>query len=83
MIFRFDYLEELLRIMDREQIRSTHDMLKSLFDGTALQKKQQPLIVDKNYIKVTKEEWDMEEGKGTSCFCSSIRNVFFRNIKPL
>ena len=63
MIGRFDYLEELLRTMEREHIKPTHDMLKSLFDGTALQKSRQPLLVDKATIKMTREEWDMEEGK--------------------
>lgn len=63
MIGRFDYLEELIRTMEREQIKPTHDMLKSLFDGTALQKKHQPLLVDRAALKMTKEEWNMEEGK--------------------
>ena len=63
MIGRFDYLEELLRTMEREQIRPTHDMLKSLFDGTALKKKEQPLLMDKKKVRMTREEWDMEEGK--------------------
>lgn len=63
MIGRFDYLEELLRTMEREQIRPTHDMLKSLFEGTALKKKEQPLLVDKKNVRMTREEWDMEEGK--------------------
>ena len=60
---RFDYIEQLLRTMEREQIKPTHDMLKSLFDGTALQKRQQPLLVDRATIKMTREEWNMEEGK--------------------
>ena len=38
-------------------------MLKSLFDGTALKKKENPLLVDRTTIKMTKEEWNMEEGK--------------------
>ena len=63
VIGRFDYLEELLRIVEREQIRPTHEMLKSLFEGTALKKKEQPLLVDKKDIRMTREEWDMEEGK--------------------
>ena len=63
MIGRFDYLEELLRTMEREQIRPTHDMLKSLFEGTALKKKEQPLLMDKKNVRMTREEWDMEEGK--------------------
>ena len=63
MIGRFDYLEELLRTMEREQIRPTHDMLKSLFEGTALKKKEQPLLMDKKNVRMTSEEWDMEEGK--------------------
>lgn len=63
MIGRFDYLEEILRRMEREQIKPTHDMLKSLFDGTALKKKEQPLLLDKTIIKMTREEWNMEEGK--------------------
>ncbi len=63
MIERFDYLEETLRRMEREQLKPTHDMLKSLFDGTALKKKQQPLILDRASIKMTREEWNMEEGK--------------------
>jgi hypothetical protein len=63
MIGRFDYIEELLRTMEREQIKPTHDMLKSLFDGTTLKKKEQPLLVDKKNIRMTREEWNMEEGK--------------------
>ena len=63
MMGRFDYLEELLRTMEREQLRPTHDMLRSLFDGTALKKKEQLLLVDKKSLRMTKEEWDMEEGK--------------------
>lgn len=55
MIGRFDYIEE--------QLKPTHDMLKSLFDGTALKKKEQPLLVDQKNIKMTKGEWNMEEGK--------------------
>jgi hypothetical protein len=62
MIGRFDYIEELLRTMEREQLKPTHDMLKSLFDGTALKKKKQPLLVDKKNIRMTKEEWNMEYG---------------------
>jgi hypothetical protein len=38
-------------------------MLKSLFEGTALKKKEQPLLVDKKNLRMTREEWDMEEGK--------------------
>ncbi|SDE53807.1 hypothetical protein SAMN05421636_105426 [Pricia antarctica] len=63
LIGRYDYIEELLRTMDREHIKPTHDMLKSLFDGTALKKKQQPLLLDKASIQMTREEWNMEEGK--------------------
>ena len=63
MMGRFDYLEELLRIMEREQLRPTHDMLKSLFDGTALKKKEKPLLVDKKNLRMTRAEWDREEGK--------------------
>lgn len=64
LIGRFDYLEELLRRMEREQLKPMHDMLKSLLDGTALKKeKQQPLLLDKASIQMTREEWNMEEGK--------------------
>jgi hypothetical protein len=45
MMGRFDYIEELLRTMEREQLGPTHDMLKSLFDGSALKKMEQPLLV--------------------------------------
>jgi hypothetical protein len=63
MMGRFDYLEELLQTMEREQLRPTHYMLKSLFEGTALKKKEQPLLMDKKNLRMTKEEWDREEGK--------------------
>ncbi len=56
-------MDETLRRMEREQLRPTHDMLKSLLDGTALKKKQQPLLLDEASIKMTREEWNMEEGK--------------------
>jgi len=63
MMGRFDYLEELLRTMEREQLKPTHDLLKSLFDGTAVQRKQQPLLLEHKNRMMTREEWDMEEGK--------------------
>ncbi len=63
MMGRFDYIEELLRTMEREQLGPTHDMLKSLFDGSALKKMEQPLLVDKKNLRMTKEEWNLEEGK--------------------
>jgi hypothetical protein len=62
MIGRFDYLEEILRTMEREQLRPTHDMLKSLFDGTAHKKKERPVLVDRKSIKMTKAEWNLKEG---------------------
>ncbi|HEA19528.1 hypothetical protein LCGC14_0719680 [marine sediment metagenome] len=66
MIGRLYYIEELLRTMEREHIKPTHDMLKSLFDGTALKrKKQQPLLLGKASIQMTREECDMDEGKVT------------------
>lgn len=63
MIGRFDFIEETLRRIECEQLKPTHDMLKSLFDGTALKKKEQPILVDKKSIRMTREEWNMEEGK--------------------
>jgi len=56
-------LEETLRRMEREHIKPTHNMLESLFDGTALKEKQPPLLLDEASIKMTREEWNMEEGK--------------------
>ncbi|TXN36147.1 hypothetical protein FVB32_16450 [Flagellimonas hymeniacidonis] len=60
---RFDYIEEVLRRMEREQLKPTHDMLKSLFTGMSLKKKEQPLLVDEKSMRMTREEWNMEEGK--------------------
>ena len=60
---RFDYIEQLLRDLERKYLKPTHDMLKSLFDGVAPKKKekQQPLLLNRNTIKMTKAEWRMEE----------------------
>ena len=63
MMGRLDYIVELLRSMEREQLKPTHDLLKSLFDGTELKKVEEPLLIDKTNIKMTKEEWDRAEGK--------------------
>ncbi len=62
MMGRFDYLEELLREMECNT-KATHDMLKSLFEGTVPKKREQRLLVDKKSLRMTREEWDMEEGK--------------------
>lgn len=59
---RFDYLEELLRAMECST-KATHDMLKNLLYGTAIKKREQPLLIDKKDLRMTREEWDMEEGK--------------------
>lgn len=62
MIGRFNYIEELLRAMEREQIKPTHDLLKSLFEVNASKKNKQPLLVEKGLKKLTSEEWHREEG---------------------
>ena len=63
MVGRLDFIIELLRTMEREQLKPTHDMLRSLFDGTELKKVEEPLLIDQANIKMTKEEWDRAEGK--------------------
>lgn len=61
---RFDYIEQLLRDQERKYLKPTHDMLKSLFDGTALKKeRQQPLLMEKTMLLLTKEQWDLVERK--------------------
>ncbi len=63
MVGRLDYIIELLRTMEREQLKPTHDLLKSLFDDMELKKEEEPLYIDHANIKMTKEEWDRAEGK--------------------
>jgi hypothetical protein len=63
IIGRFDYIEELLCKMESQQLKPTHDLLKSLFDGTAFKEKKEPLFVDKKNVKMTIEEWNREKGK--------------------
>ncbi|WP_339701623.1 BfmA/BtgA family mobilization protein [uncultured Roseivirga sp.] len=60
---RWDYIEQLLRDQERKYLKPTHDMLKRLFDGVApvRKEKQQPLLLDRNSIRMTKAEWRMEE----------------------
>ena len=53
---RFDFIEELLRTIEREQLIPTRKMLESLFDGTALQKKKKPLLVEKNNVQIPERE---------------------------
>ena len=62
MMRRFDYLEELLREMECNT-KATHDMLKSLFEGTAPKKREHPLLVGKKDLRMTREEWD-KQGPG-------------------
>ena len=78
MMGRFDYIEEILRRMENEQLKPTHDMLKSLFDGTALKQKQEPLIIDKSSIKMTEKEWNSKEVKVS---IEQYQNVIKRGIK--
>ena len=63
VVGRLDYIVELLRTMEREQLKPTHALLRSLFDGMELKKEEEPLLTDKANIKMTKEEWDRVEGK--------------------
>ncbi|MBD0780121.1 hypothetical protein HPE56_20170 [Maribacter sp. ANRC-HE7] len=62
MIGRFDYIEVLLRTMEREQIKPTHEILKNLFEGNSLKENKQPLLIEKGLEKLTREEWYREEG---------------------
>lgn len=62
MTRRFDYIEELLRGMESNYLKPTHEMLKSLFDGVKpKKKKQQPLLMDRDSIKMTRAEWFRNE----------------------
>lgn len=56
MMERFDYIEELLRTIEREQLIPTRKMLESLFDGTALQAKKQPILIEKKNVEKTVRE---------------------------
>lgn len=61
MARRFDYIEELLRGMESNYLKPTHEMLKSLFDGVEPKKKQQPLLMDRDSIRMTRAEWHRKE----------------------
>ncbi len=50
---RFDFLEELLRSIEREHLIPTKKMLESLFNGTVLQEKKQPLLIEKKKMERT------------------------------
>jgi len=43
VISRLDFIVELIREQEQKYHKPTHDMLKSLFDGTALARSYQPL----------------------------------------
>ncbi len=56
MMGRFDFIEELLRSIEREHLIPTKKMLESLFDGTAIQEKKQPLLIEKKNVEQTARE---------------------------
>lgn len=58
----FDYLEETLQRMEREQLIPSHKMLKRLFGGATLEREEQPLLLESTSLKMTREEWNREEG---------------------
>lgn len=61
MTRRFDYIEQLLRGMESNYLKPTHEMLKNLFDGVEpKKKKQRPLLLDQDSIKMTKMERQMK-----------------------
>ncbi|SHG59511.1 hypothetical protein SAMN05444483_1181, partial [Salegentibacter echinorum] len=60
---RIDYIAELLREQEKLYHKPTHDMLKSLFDGTAMNKKQQPAIEEPRYKERKQEELENIEPK--------------------
>jgi hypothetical protein len=63
MIGRLDYIVALLREQELKYYKPTHDMLKRLFEGLALEKEEKPIYLEKNTVRMTKEEWNREKGK--------------------
>lgn len=87
---RFDYIEQLLRDMESKYLKPTHDMLKSLFDGPVLQKKQPPLLMNRPTFLLTKEEWNLKEGKVSAEKYQSLlkarsddRETFFKLLNSI
>lgn len=60
---RIDYIVELLREQESLYHKPTHDMLRSLFDGTAMGKMQQPAIEEPRYKERKQEELENIEPK--------------------
>lgn len=58
---RFDYIEELLREQERNYHKPVLNMLTTLFSGVMVQEQQEPLLLEKKIIKLTREEWNREE----------------------
>lgn len=59
---RLDYIIKLIREQEQKYHKPTHDMLLSLFQGHALEKKKKPILLEKSLEKLTREEWHMKEG---------------------
>jgi len=59
---RLDYIIELIREHEHKYHKPTHDMLLSLFQGQTIQENRQPVLLEKNLRKLTREEWHKEEG---------------------
>ena len=62
MTKRLDYIIQLIREQEQKYHKPTHDMLLSLFQGHALEKKKKPILLEKSLEKLTREEWHMKEG---------------------
>ena len=58
---RFDYIEQILREQEKNYHKPVLKMLRTLFNGVVIQEQQEPLLLEKKNMRLTREEWNREE----------------------
>tara|TARA_R100000935_G_C2813998_1_gene156393 strand:- start:326 stop:904 length:579 start_codon:yes stop_codon:yes gene_type:complete len=63
LIFRMDYITDLLREQEKKYHKPIYELLSGLFDKAERMEVKTGPLAERNVIKLTREEWELKEGK--------------------
>lgn len=63
LIFRMEYITDLLREQEKKYHKPIYELLSGLFDKAERMEVKTGPLAERNVIKLTREEWELKEGK--------------------
>jgi len=81
LISRMDYITDLLREQEQKYHKPTYELLSGLFDKAERMENKTKPLEEKKIRKLTREEWEQEEGKVSREEYDLLKNALKKDRK--